>query len=75
MKKFVLSLINKYQKATVDAPKRCRYYPSCSQYAKEAFEKKNFFYAAILSVWRILRCNPLSRGGYDPIPGTHDHEH
>lgn len=74
MKKIVLTLINKYQEMTVNSPKRCRYHPSCSQYAKEAFEKKNFFYASILSVWRILRCNPFSKGGYDPIPGTHKHE-
>lgn len=75
MKKLVLKLINKYQELTVNSPKRCRYHPTCSQYAKEAFEKKNFFYAALLSTWRILRCNPFSKGGYDPLPGTHDHEH
>lgn len=75
MKKLVLKLIEIYQKNTVNSPKRCRYSPTCSQYAKEAFETKNFFYAGILSVWRILRCNPFSRGGYDPVPGTHDHEH
>jgi len=75
MKKLVLTLINKYQENTVNTPKRCRYHPTCSQYAKEAFEKKNFFYASLLSVWRILRCNPFSKGGYDPIPGTHKHDH
>jgi putative membrane protein insertion efficiency factor len=74
MKKLALKLIDNYQKATVNSPKRCRYYPSCSQYAKEAFQKKNFLYALLLSGWRILRCNPFSKGGYDPLPGTHDKE-
>ncbi len=68
MKKIVLALIKKYKEFTVDTPPRCRYHPSCSTYAKEAFEKKNFLYATILSIWRILRCNPFSKGGYDPVP-------
>lgn len=75
MKKFVLYLIDLYQKNTVNAAPRCRYHPTCSNYAKEAFETKNFLVAAILSSWRILRCNPFSKGGYDPVPGHHDHDH
>jgi len=46
----------------------CRFYPSCSAYAIEAFEKRGFFVGLILSVWRILRCNPFCVGGYDPVP-------
>ncbi len=47
----------------------CKYYPTCSQYGLEAIEK----YGALkgggaLAVWRILRCNPFSKGGYDPVP-------
>ena len=46
---------------------KCRYTPTCSQYAIEAYKKYNFFKATALSVWRILRCNPFSKGGYDPL--------
>jgi putative membrane protein insertion efficiency factor len=48
-------------------PRSCKYYPSCSSYAIEAFEKKGLFKGLILSIWRILRCNPFSPGGYDPV--------
>jgi len=70
VKGFVVKLIEKYQSFSVNTPKRCRYSPTCSEYAKQAFKHKNFFYAILLSVWRILRCNPLSKGGYDPVPGV-----
>ena len=47
----------------------CRFTPTCSAYALEAFEKRGFFAGLALSVWRILRCNPFSPAGYDPVPG------
>ncbi len=46
----------------------CRYFPTCSSYALEAFRQHNFFYASWLTAWRILRCNPFVKGGYDPVP-------
>ncbi|WP_243342237.1 membrane protein insertion efficiency factor YidD [Anaerococcus sp. AGMB09787] len=46
---------------------KCKFYPTCSQYALEAFNKYGFFKALFLSTWRILRCNPFSKGGYDPL--------
>ncbi|MCL1912559.1 MAG: membrane protein insertion efficiency factor YidD [Eubacteriaceae bacterium] len=46
----------------------CKYVPTCSAYALGAFEKYGFFKGLGLSVWRILRCNPFSKGGYDPVP-------
>lgn len=46
----------------------CRFTPSCSAYALEAFTKRGFFVGMILIVWRILRCNPYHPGGYDPVP-------
>ena len=49
-------------------PPCCKFYPTCSQYALEAYEKYGFFKGTALSVWRILRCNPFSKGGYDPVP-------
>jgi putative membrane protein insertion efficiency factor len=47
----------------------CRFYPSCSSYALEAFEKKGFLIGLALTVRRVLRCHPFSSGGYDPVPG------
>jgi uncharacterized protein len=46
----------------------CKYHPTCSQYALDAFRQHHFFYASWLTVWRVLRCNPFSKGGYDPVP-------
>ncbi len=68
MKKFIIKLIRKYQEGTRGKNPTCRYHPTCSNYAVQAYENYNFFYATLLTVWRILRCNPLSKGGYDPIP-------
>ena len=48
----------------------CRFTPSCSAYALEALEKHGAFFGTLLSLWRILRCNPLCKGGYDPVPET-----
>ena len=45
----------------------CRYYPTCSEYCKQAFKKYNIFKSLILCLWRLLRCNPLSKGGHDPV--------
>ena len=49
-------------------PACCRFTPTCSAYAIEAFQKRGFFIGFILTTWRILRCNPFCRGGYDPVP-------
>ena len=49
-------------------PRCCRFTPTCSAYALEAFEKRGFFVGFALTVWRILRCNPFCRAGYDPVP-------
>ncbi len=46
---------------------KCKYYPTCSNYALECFERYGFVKAFFMSVWRILRCNPFSKGGYDPV--------
>jgi len=45
----------------------CKYEPSCSLYAKEAIEKLPVYKAAIKIIWRVIRCNPLSKGGFDPV--------
>ena len=46
----------------------CRYIPTCSQYAIEAIEKYGAIKGGLLALWRIIRCNPFSKGGYDPVP-------
>ncbi|MFV0528398.1 MAG: membrane protein insertion efficiency factor YidD [Lachnospiraceae bacterium] len=46
----------------------CPYFPTCSQYGLEAIEKYGSIKGSLLAVWRILRCNPFSKGGYDPVP-------
>ena len=46
----------------------CKYYPTCSAYAVTAIRKHGVLYGGALAVWRILRCNPWSKGGIDPVP-------
>ena len=71
MKQVCIGLIKIYQKAISPLkPPCCRFYPTCSAYAVEAFKKRGFFVGLALSVWRILRCNPFCRPGFDPVPET-----
>ena len=68
MKKVALWLIRFYQKHISPYRKPCcKFVPTCSEYAVEAYEKYGFFKGTRLTVWRILRCNPFSKGGYDPL--------
>lgn len=61
--------ISGYQKFISPAlPPRCRYFPSCSTYALESLEIHGLLKGTLLSIWRILRCNPISRGGVDYVP-------
>ena len=46
---------------------RCRYYPSCSEYAAQAIQRYGILRGLVLAGWRLLRCNPWSRGGFDPV--------
>lgn len=69
MKKTVIAIIKCYQKYISPLKRtKCPYFPTCSQYGIEAFEKYGVCKGGLLTVWRILRCNPFSRGGYDPVP-------
>ncbi len=70
MKHLCILLVRFYRKflSPLKGKPCCRFVPSCSEYAIQAFEKRGFFVGMILTVWRILRCNPLCEGGYDPVP-------
>lgn len=48
-------------------PPSCRFTPSCSQYAVMAIEKHGFLKGILMGTWRVLRCNPFSKGGFDPV--------
>lgn len=47
---------------------KCPYYPTCSEYGLQAVQKHGAFKGSLLALWRIIRCNPFSKGGYDPVP-------
>ncbi len=68
MNKIILLLIRFYQKWISPAlGQHCRFYPSCSSYAYQAFEQKNLVAATLLASSRLLKCHPLHRGGFDPL--------
>ncbi|MCD7709331.1 MAG: membrane protein insertion efficiency factor YidD [Clostridiales bacterium] len=69
MKKLVIAMIRFYQKYLSPMKStRCPYYPTCSHYGLEAIEKYGVVKGGALAAWRIMRCNPFSKGGYDPVP-------
>ena len=70
MKRVLIALVRFYQRAI--SPYKggscCKYIPTCSNYAIEAFERFGAVKGFFLAAYRLLRCNPFSRGGYDPVP-------
>ena len=68
IKKLILFLIKLYQKISTLTPPRCRFYPTCSEYTKQAIIRFGVFKGGILGIKRIVKCHPLNEGGYDPIP-------
>lgn len=69
MKKVLIAIIKFYQKCLSPLSRGCcRFYPTCSAYAIEAINIHGVFYGTFLAIKRILRCNPLFPGGFDPVP-------
>lgn len=69
MKKLFIGAIRFYQRSISPlSPPSCRFTPTCSCYAIEAIERFGVCKGTALAVWRILRCHPLCKGGYDPVP-------
>jgi hypothetical protein len=68
MKVLALWLLRLYKRWISPAlPPSCRYVPSCSEYAMEAVERYGVLRGGAMSVWRLLRCHPFVKGGYDPV--------
>ena len=69
MKRIAIALVEFYRKYISPLkPPCCRFTPTCSAYAIEAYKEWGFVVGTLLTIWRILRCNPFCKGGYDPVP-------
>ena len=69
MRRILKALIWFYKKAISPYTRQsCRFTPSCSDYAIEAIDKHGAIKGTRLAIWRVLRCNPFGKGGYDPVP-------
>ena len=69
MKRLALLPITVYQRwVSPSLPRRCRFEPTCSAYAATAVRRFGVIRGLALAIWRLLRCNPLSDGGFDPVP-------
>jgi putative membrane protein insertion efficiency factor len=68
--KYLLKLVVYFYRYLISPllPNRCIYYPTCSTYALEALETHGALKGSLLAIKRIFRCNPLAKGGYDPVP-------
>lgn len=76
MKRFLIALVRFYQRNISPLKKPCcRFIPTCSAYAIEAFEEWGAVKGLGLTLWRILRCNPFCKSGYDPVPINRKRNH
>lgn len=79
MSELMLACLRGYKRWISPAlPPACRYVPTCSEYAMEAVATRGALRGILLAAWRLLRCHPLARGGYDPVPQpqpTCEHAH
>lgn len=67
IKRFLIRMIKLYQRMPLSSHMQCKYIPSCSEYAIDAIEYYGAFKGGLKAIWRILRCNPFSKGGIDPV--------
>lgn len=75
MRKYLIKLIKLYQKVPGNFHNQCRFYPSCSNYGIDAITRYGSLKGGLLTIWRILRCNPFSKGGYDPVGGKNEKDY
>ena len=76
MKHLAISLLAGYKRwISPVLPVACRYQPTCSEYARQAVEVHGIGYGSLLAAWRLLRCHPLAKAGYDPVPSADTHDH
>jgi putative membrane protein insertion efficiency factor len=68
LKKIAIILIHIYQRISRYTPRLCRFYPTCSEYTKQAIIKYGFLKGIRLGISRIIKCHPFNQGGYDPVP-------
>lgn len=69
MKRLLIAMIRFYRRRiSPHTPPACRFQPTCSQYALTAIERYGAFKGGGMALWRLLRCNPFGKGGYDPVP-------
>jgi uncharacterized protein len=68
IRSLAVGVLRVYQRTISPAfPRRCKYHPTCSEYAVQAIRGYGLMRGSVLAAWRLLRCNPLSHGGYDPV--------
>jgi putative membrane protein insertion efficiency factor len=67
-KRALIAMVGTYRKYISPLKKPCcRFYPTCSHYAAQALERHGAVKGGLMAVWRVLRCNPFGKGGYDPV--------
>ena len=74
MKYILIGLIKVYQMIPVSSHSKCKFTPTCSNYSIEAIKKYGSIKGSLLTIKRIIRCNPFSKGGYDPLLKEKDYE-
>lgn len=74
IKKMLIKLIRIYQRMPLSCHGNCKFYPTCSNYAIDALNKYGAFKGSILTIKRIIRCNPFNKGGFDPVGGVLNEE-
>lgn len=71
LRRAMIAPIRGYQVISRLFPRRCKYEPTCSEYAAQAISRFGILRGLVLASWRLLRCNPFSHGGFDPVEDQH----